>query len=75
MPPLPVVTPKQAIAAFEKIGWSVARQKGSHITMTKPGERFILTIPDHKEVSKGVLRSNIQKAGITMDDFYKLLDK
>lgn len=75
MPPLPVVTPKDAISAFEKDGWSVARQNGSHITMTKPGERNILTIPNHKEVSKGVLRSNIQKAGLSIDDFYRLLDR
>ncbi|GAB7387105.1 type II toxin-antitoxin system HicA family toxin [Bacillaceae bacterium] len=75
MPPLPVVSGREAIAAFEKIGWTVARQKGSHITMIKPGERNILTIPDHKELDRGLLRAKIRDAGITVEDFIKLLDK
>jgi predicted RNA binding protein YcfA (HicA-like mRNA interferase family) len=75
MPPLPVVSGKDAISAFEIIGWEIKRQKGSHITMTKPGERFILTVPDHKELDRGLLKSLIRNAGITVDDFMKLLDK
>ncbi|HSF47148.1 MAG TPA: type II toxin-antitoxin system HicA family toxin [Burkholderiales bacterium] len=48
-------------------GWRIARQSGSHIIMTKPGEIATLSIPDHKEVAKGTLRSLIHAAGLTIE--------
>lgn len=70
---LPVITPKAAIKAFSKVGWGVARQKGSHVQMTKPGEKPILTIPYHSKLKRGVLRTLIKKAGITVEEFNALL--
>jgi predicted RNA binding protein YcfA (HicA-like mRNA interferase family) len=69
MPTLPVVSGRKAVRAFEKLGWQIARQRGSHIIMVKPGEMTTLSIPDHKEVAKGTLRSLIRSAGITVDEF------
>jgi predicted RNA binding protein YcfA (HicA-like mRNA interferase family) len=51
----------------------VARQRGSHIIMVKAGENVTLSIPDHREVAKGTLRSLIRAAGITMNEFARLL--
>ena len=53
MPALPGLSGRQAVRAFEKLGWQVARQRGSHIIMVKDGENVTLSIPDHKEVAKG----------------------
>lgn len=75
MPPLPIISGREAIAAFEKLGYEIARQKGSHITMVKSGTINILTVPDHKELDRGTLKSLINKAGITVDDFLKLLNR
>ena len=69
MPALPVLSGRKAVRAFEKLGWQVARQRGSHIIMVKEGEITTLSIPDHKEVAKGTLRSLIRSAGITVDEF------
>jgi predicted RNA binding protein YcfA (HicA-like mRNA interferase family) len=69
MPPLPVLSGRKAVRAFEKLGWQIARQRGSHIIMVKDGEIATLSIPDHKEVAKGTLRSLIRSAGITVDEF------
>ena len=41
--------------------------------MVKDGENVTLSIPDHKEVAKGTLRSLIRAAGITVDEFVRLL--
>ncbi len=38
MPPLPVLSGRETVRNFERFGWSVARQRASHIIMTKPGE-------------------------------------
>ena len=37
--------------------------------MTKAGEMVTLSIPDHKEVAKGTLRSLIRAANLTVDEF------
>ena len=59
--------------AFEKAGWHVMGQVGSHVVMTKPGERVNLSIPQHKELSVGTLRALVRHAGMTVDEFLALL--
>jgi predicted RNA binding protein YcfA (HicA-like mRNA interferase family) len=73
MSALPVLSGRKAIRAFEKLGWEVVRQRGSHVIMVKEGEITTLSIPDHKELAKGTLRSLIRSAGITVDEFAKQL--
>jgi predicted RNA binding protein YcfA (HicA-like mRNA interferase family) len=69
MPSLPVISGRKTVRAFETLGWQVTRQRGSHIIMVKDGEIATLSIPDHKEIAKGTLRSLIRTAGITVDEF------
>jgi predicted RNA binding protein YcfA (HicA-like mRNA interferase family) len=69
MPALPVLSGRKVVRAFEALGWQVARQRGSHIILVKDGEVATLSIPDHKEIAKGTLRSLIRTAGITMEEF------
>jgi len=37
--------------------------------MIKEGEVTTLSVPDHREVAKGALRSLIRSAGLTTDQF------
>jgi predicted RNA binding protein YcfA (HicA-like mRNA interferase family) len=69
--PLPVLSGREVVKVFESFGWEVARQSGSHIIMTKDGEVVTLSVPDHKEVAKGTLRSLIRAANLTVDQFVK----
>ena len=71
MPSLPAISGRKTVRAFENLGWLVVRQRGSHIIMVKDGEIATLSIPDHKEIAKGTLRSLIRTAGITVDEFCK----
>lgn len=73
MPALPSVSGRKAVRAFEKLGWQVARQRGSHIVLVKEGEMATLSVPDHRELAKGTLRSLIRAAGITVDEFVQEL--
>ena len=41
--------------------------------MVKDGEMATLSIPDHKEVAKGTLRTLIRSAGITVEAFIAAL--
>jgi predicted RNA binding protein YcfA (HicA-like mRNA interferase family) len=67
------ISGKEATKAFAKAGWQTMGQVGSHLVMTKPGERANLSIPQHKELSVGTLRTLIRAAGLSVDEFLDLL--
>ncbi len=69
---LPVVSGAEAVKVFEKAGWTIDRQRGSHVILVKDGHLATLSVPDHKELAKGTLRSLIRAAGLTTDDFESL---
>ncbi len=75
MPPVPVLRPRHVVKTFEKFGWEIARQRGSHLILTKKGHIATLSVPNHPEVARGTLRSLIAKAGVTLEEFLKALDK
>ena len=70
---LPVVSGEEAIRAFERAGWQRARQKGSHVSLVKPGVNANLSVPLHRELDRGTLRKLIKLAGLTVDQFIVLL--
>ena len=69
MATLPTLSGREVVTVFEKIGWNVARQRGSHIILVKDGQVATLSIPDHKEVAKGTIRSLIRLARLTVEEF------
>jgi predicted RNA binding protein YcfA (HicA-like mRNA interferase family) len=75
MTEVPLLKPRDVVKAFKKLGWKVARQKGSHIILTKEGHIATLSVPYHPEVARGTLRALIARAGLTMEDFLAALGK
>lgn len=71
---LPVMKPREVIAALEKAGFELRRETGSHIIVYKPGVRRPISMPQHlKDLPKGTLRAIIREAGLTRDEFLKLV--
>ena len=66
------ISGKQAVKAFEKFGYSIKKGKGNHINLVKTGSTR-LTIPLHDELSVGLLMNEIKKAGLTVEEFIKLV--
>lgn len=73
MSKLPVVSGEKAIKAFTKAGWRFDRQTGSHVILRKEGSPITLSVPLHKEIKKGLLRSLIKDAGMTVEEFLRYL--
>ena len=69
MPSVPLLSGRKVVQTFSKFGWQVARQNGSHIILTKTGEISTLSVPDHREVARGTLRSLIRAANLTLPEF------
>jgi predicted RNA binding protein YcfA (HicA-like mRNA interferase family) len=70
MTSIPGVNPSAAVRALERAGFRVLRQ-GRHIVMTD-GSR-ILTIPRHNPVNSHTMGGIVRDAGLTAEDFRKLL--
>ena len=74
---LPVVSGKEVIGALLKNGFSVMRQKGSHVHLVKRTEShvFHVTVPVHsnKDLNVFVLRSIARQAGYSIEEFSRIL--
>ena len=72
---LPIVSGENAIKAFLNAGFVKVRQRGSHVRLEKiEGNDIIkLTVPLHNPMKKGTLSRLIKDAGLTIDEFVKLL--
>ena len=64
---------RQVVKAFQRAGWLVARQTASHIILVKPGHRPTLSVPDHKALDPGLLRSLLRHAEFSVEEFLRLL--
>jgi len=67
------VSGRDAVKAFKKDGWQVRGQVGSHVVLTKPGFSVNLSIPQHRELGPGLIRSLIRNANLTVEAFMQLL--
>ena len=72
MPSLPAISGREVVRAFANGGWQMARQRGSHMVLVKDGHTATLSVPDHREVAKGTLRSLIRASGLSVDEFLVL---
>jgi predicted RNA binding protein YcfA (HicA-like mRNA interferase family) len=72
MPKLPVLKPREVIAALEKAGFRQVRQKGSHVQFKRGN--LLITVPHHPgDLNPQVLRSILRQAQMTQDEFLGLL--
>ncbi len=72
MPPLPVLSGAALIQLLEQVGYVQVRQRGSHVRLTCPG-RTPITVPMHKEIDRGTLRSILREAEIDPADLVALM--
>nr|WP_242477304.1 type II toxin-antitoxin system HicA family toxin [Halochromatium glycolicum] len=70
---MPRLSGREVVRVFERFGWNVARQKGSHIILVKDDSIATLSVPDHKEVARGTLRTLIRASGLTVSEFNERL--
>jgi len=59
---------KEAVRIFQKFGYIVDHQTGSHIILYHES-RPTLSIPNHNELAPGLLRGLIRKSGLTVEEF------
>mgnify|MGYP001568513451 CR=1 len=70
--PLPVVSGREVVTALQRIGYYIRKQRGSHIRLYHPN-RLPVTVPDHKELDRGTLKSILRTVNLTTEEFHNLL--
>ena len=71
---LPSLKPRQVVAALERCGFVLVRVVGSHYQLFNDRTRRHTTVPHHnRDLPRGTLSAIIQQAGLTRDEFLKLL--
>ena len=70
------VSPERVIKALEKLGFEMARQRGSHVFL-KHSDGRATVVPVHKgeDIGRGLLRKIIRDAKLTREEFLKLVEK
>jgi predicted RNA binding protein YcfA (HicA-like mRNA interferase family) len=61
--------------ALERAGFVFRRQKGSHMILRRDDPYARVTVPNHKQIRLGTLRSILDAAGLTDDQFMDLLGR
>jgi len=68
MPQLPLLSGKQLIKILAKLGYSVERQRGSHIRLSAP-EKKSVTVPNYKQIDRSLLVKILRDAKLKPEDF------
>ena len=62
------------VKALAKLGYVIDHQTGSHLILRQQKPPFRrLTVPNHAILAKGTLRAIIRQAGLTREEFFKIL--
>lgn len=72
MPSLPVVSGTQTIRALQNLGFSIVRQRGSHIVLRKGSQGCV--VPNHRQIKTGTLAGLLKQGGVSVDDFINALN-
>lgn len=70
---LPVVSGKECVKRLSRVGFEFVHQRGSHmiIRLNKPSHTR-LSVPNHKELDKGLLRRLLRDADVSVEEFVEL---
>ena len=70
---LPRISGRACAKALTSAGFFQLRQHESHIILRRPEPFAQVVVPDHSELDRGTLRAIIRQAGLTIEQFIKLL--
>ena len=73
MSKLPVISGQQLVKVLGKVGFQIDRRKGSHMMLYRADPPTTLSVPDHRELDRGTLRSLLRQAGVSPEDLVRLL--
>jgi predicted RNA binding protein YcfA (HicA-like mRNA interferase family) len=71
MPKIPRIGSRECLAALQRMGFIMVRQKGSHMFLRRGASGCV--VPNHKDLRVGTLSGILKQAGVSLDEFMKNL--
>jgi predicted RNA binding protein YcfA (HicA-like mRNA interferase family) len=65
----------EIVKALQRDGWTIVRQRGSHIRLQKriDNELLKITVPAHRSVKRSTLSHILKQVRLDVDEFLELL--
>jgi predicted RNA binding protein YcfA (HicA-like mRNA interferase family) len=70
---LPRLSGRECVKALARVGFYLKRQEASHMILRRDDPFAQVVVPDHKELDRGTLRAIIRQAGLSVEEFSKLV--
>ena len=67
------ISGRECVKVLGRVGFYLKRQEGSHMILRRDDPFTQVVVPDHRELDRGTLRAVIRQAGLSVDEFTKLL--
>ncbi|HEV2806785.1 MAG TPA: type II toxin-antitoxin system HicA family toxin [Chthoniobacterales bacterium] len=71
MPKLPRISGAEAVRGLERLGFTIARQRGSHVVMRRGALGCV--VPAHRQLKVGTLAGVLRQARVSAEDFMDAL--
>jgi len=76
MPKLPVLSGRELVKVLRRAGFEFHHQEGSHMILKQQEPPYFrISVPDHRTIKRGLLRGIIREAGLSREEFERLLEK
>jgi len=75
LPKIHPINYKKLVKVFEAAGFKFVRQRGDHLVYVKPSVKRPVIIPMYDDIPVFIILNNLRSAGLTRDDYFKLLEK
>ena len=63
---------REVLAALKRGGFEEVSRRGSHVKLRHEDRRTVI-VPDHREIARGTMRSILRQAGMTPEEFDRLV--
>jgi predicted RNA binding protein YcfA (HicA-like mRNA interferase family) len=73
MTKLPRVSGRECVSVLVKLGFFLKRQHGSHLILRRQDPFCQVVVPDHRELDSGTFRAILRQAGLSVEEFSRLL--
>jgi len=76
LPRITPIDPYKLIKLLSKVGFKPIRQRGSHVILVnKEGTRIVVPVHPGKKLKPGLIKIIITEAGLTREEYFKLLEE
>jgi predicted RNA binding protein YcfA (HicA-like mRNA interferase family) len=67
------ISGRDLVQALQRIGFVVQRQRGSQFVLRRETPHARVTVPNHKQIRAGTLRTILHEANLSVDQLLELL--